>query len=219
MPDTTASAELWITAISEGLGEDVGGGDRQDASRDVGDPLARCDREAQIVEPASTDHRGGAAAEVLQGSLAIDGPGPLHLAHQGRSMLTALQDHTGPLWSSRLSSSTGRIVAPRPRSISARYRSTTPSQNARKLSATRYKRRRERSGDSPTGRTRSTSRSSWSRSSVRCGSARTASLISLYLVRPVAIALRTVPGRSPASVSVARIKRPSLSNGAPGSSG
>src|SRR6266511_1722262 len=112
MPDTTASAELWITAISEGLGEDVGGGDRQDASRDVGDPLARCDREAQIVEPASTDHRGGAAAEVLQGSLAIDGPGPLHLAHQGRSMLTALQDHTGPMWSSRLSSSTGRIVAP-----------------------------------------------------------------------------------------------------------
>src|SRR6266545_2008755 len=153
MPDTTASAELWITAISEGLGEDVGGGDRQDASRDVGDPLARCDREAQIVEPASTDHRGGAAAEVLQGSLAIDGPGPLRLAHQGRSMLTALQDHTGPMWSSR-------------------------------------------------------------RSSVRCGSARTASLISLYLVRPVTIALRTVPGRSPASVSVARIKRPSLSNGA-----
>src|SRR6266498_2899686 len=112
MPATTASAELWITAISEGLGEDVGGGDRQDASRDVGDPLARCDREAQIIEPASTDHRGGAAAEVLQGSLAIDGPGPLHLAHQGRSMLTALQDHTGPMWSSRLSSSTGRIVAP-----------------------------------------------------------------------------------------------------------
>src|SRR6266542_711631 len=156
MPDTTASAELWITAISEGLGEDVGGGDRQDASRDVGDPLARCDREAQIVEPASTDHRGGAAAEVLQGSLAIDGPGPLHLAHQGRSMLTALQDHTGPMWSSRLSSSTGRIVAPRPRS---------------------------------------TSRSPWSRSRVRCGSARTASLISLYLVQPVASALRTVPNR------------------------
>src|SRR6266498_815828 len=169
MPDTTASAELWITAISEGLGEDVGGGDRQDASRD-----GACSRPCRTT-PAPCGRRGSPAAPAGSlppatldfGPVAVDNPQPErqevvgHAVQAAPRTLRRLADRQDPLHQPQL---------------------LEPLQRAVWLG-------------------------------------RDGVLDLVVLVRPVAIALRTVPGRSPASVSVARIKRPSLSNGAPGSSG